>query len=178
MILEIRYGRIGWKVGKTRRIRRAKLPKRIKKQKSFQLNSKWMANLSKHPETCIHYYRYTSSFDIIDENVITPKNCRSVDASQPLSRVIPIPKSQLTAYRAVIIMRLIILALFFQYRVTHPVDSAFGLWLTSVICEIWFAFSWVLDQFPKWCPINRETFTDRLSARSLLFHLTFFFFFT
>ncbi|KAL1560345.1 Cellulose synthase A catalytic subunit 8 [UDP-forming] [Salvia divinorum] len=90
---------------------------------------------------------------------------QSVDASQPLSRVIPIPKSQLTTYRAVIIMRLIILAFFFQYRVTHPVDSAFGLWLTSVICEIWFAFSWVLDQFPKWCPINRETFVDRLSAR-------------
>jgi hypothetical protein len=54
---------------------------------------------------------------------------------------------------------------FFHYRITHPVDSAFGLWLTSVICEIWFAFSWVLDQFPKWSPINRETFIDRLSAR-------------
>lgn len=93
------------------------------------------------------------------------ENPQSVDASQPLSRVIPIPKTQLTSYRIVIIMRLIILAFFFQYRVTHPVDSAFGLWLTSVICEIWFAFSWVLDQFPKWCPINRETFIDRLSAR-------------
>ncbi|KAL0305603.1 UNVERIFIED_CONTAM: Cellulose synthase A catalytic subunit [UDP-forming] [Sesamum radiatum] len=89
----------------------------------------------------------------------------SGEAAQPLSRVIPLPKSQLTPYRTVIIMRLIILALFFQYRVTHPVDSAFGLWLTSVICEIWFAFSWVLDQFPKWSPINRETYIDRLSAR-------------
>ncbi|KAL0363486.1 UNVERIFIED_CONTAM: Cellulose synthase A catalytic subunit [UDP-forming] [Sesamum calycinum] len=58
----------------------------------------------------------------------------SGEAAQPLSRVIPLPKSQLTPYRTVIIMRLIILALFFQYRVTHPVDSAFGLWLTSVIC--------------------------------------------
>ncbi|KAL0352954.1 UNVERIFIED_CONTAM: Cellulose synthase A catalytic subunit [UDP-forming] [Sesamum angustifolium] len=89
----------------------------------------------------------------------------SGEAAQPLSRVIPLPKSQLAPYRTVIIMRLIILALFFQYRVTHPVDSAFGLWLTSVICEIWFAFSWVLDQFPKWSPINRETYIDRLSAR-------------
>jgi cellulose synthase A len=34
-----------------------------------------------------------------------------------------------------------------------------------VICEIWFAVSWVLDQFPKWSPINRETYIDRLSAR-------------
>lgn len=48
---------------------------------------------------------------------------------------------------------------------THPVDSALGLWLTSVICEIWFAFSWVLDQFPKWSPVDRETYIDRLSAR-------------
>ncbi|CAK9148106.1 unnamed protein product [Ilex paraguariensis] len=87
------------------------------------------------------------------------------EAAQPLSAVIPIPKSQLSPYRTVIIVRLIILALFFHYRVTNPVDSAFGLWLTSVICEIWFAFSWVLDQFPKWCPINRETFLNRLSAR-------------
>ncbi|KAJ9690729.1 hypothetical protein PVL29_013072 [Vitis rotundifolia] len=62
-------------------------------------------------------------------------------------------------------MRLIILALFFHYRITNPVDSAYGLWLTSIICEIWFAVSWVLDQFPKWTPINRDTFIDRLSAR-------------
>ncbi|KAK4421144.1 Cellulose synthase A catalytic subunit [UDP-forming] [Sesamum alatum] len=92
---------------------------------------------------------------------LTPES----EAAQPLSQVVPLPKSQLTPYRIVIIMRLIILCLFFQYRVTHPVDSAFGLWLTSVICEIWFAFSWVLDQFPKWSPINRLTYIDRLSAR-------------
>ena len=90
---------------------------------------------------------------------------RSLDAAQPLSRIVPIPSSKLTPYRCVIIMRLIVLSFFFHYRITHPVDSAFGLWLTSVICEIWFAFSWVLDQFPKWSPINRETFIDRLSAR-------------
>lgn len=91
--------------------------------------------------------------------------CRSAEASQPLSRIVPLPRTQLTSYRILIIMRLIILALFFHYRVTHPVDSAYPLWLTSVICELWFAFSWVLDQFPKWTPINRETFIDRLSAR-------------
>jgi cellulose synthase A len=34
-----------------------------------------------------------------------------------------------------------------------------------VICEIWFAISWILDQFPKWFPINRETYLDRLSFR-------------
>ncbi|KAK1382156.1 Cellulose synthase [Heracleum sosnowskyi] len=87
------------------------------------------------------------------------------EALQPLSRIVPIPKGQITPYRIVIILRLIILGLFFHYRVTNPVESSYGLWLTSVICEIWFAVSWVLDQFPKWYPINRDTYLDRLSAR-------------
>ncbi|MQL90444.1 hypothetical protein Taro_023026 [Colocasia esculenta] len=87
------------------------------------------------------------------------------EAEEPLSRTIPISPNKLTPYRAVIIMRLLVLGLFFHYRLTNPVDSAYGLWLTSVICEIWFAVSWVLDQFPKWSPINRETYIDRLSSR-------------
>ncbi|CAA2964140.1 Probable cellulose synthase A catalytic subunit 8 [UDP-forming] [Olea europaea subsp. europaea] len=37
--------------------------------------------------------------------------------------------------------------------------------LISVIREIWFAISWILDQFPKWLPVNRETYLDRLSLR-------------
>ncbi|XXG90249.1 hypothetical protein AAC387_Pa12g2063 [Persea americana] len=90
---------------------------------------------------------------------------QSAEDEEPLSRTIPIPPNLLTPYRVVIIMRLIILGLFMQYRVTNPVDSAFGLWLTSIICEIWFAVSWVLDQFPKWSPVNRETYIDRLSLR-------------
>ncbi|CAL9081560.1 unnamed protein product [Musa textilis] len=88
------------------------------------------------------------------------------DARQPLSRIVPIPSNQLNLYRVVIILRLIILCFFFQYRVTHPVHDAYPLWLTSVICEIWFALSWLLDQFPKWYPINRETYLDRLALRN------------
>ncbi|KAK7833569.1 cellulose synthase a catalytic subunit 7 [udp-forming] [Quercus suber] len=49
--------------------------------------------------------------------------------------------------------------------IMNPVQDAFGLWLTSVTCEIWFAISWILDQFPKWFPIDRETYLDRLSLR-------------
>lgn len=89
----------------------------------------------------------------------------SSEAGHRLSSIIPISRNKLTAYRAVIIMRLMILGLFFHYRITNPVDSAYGLWLTSVICEIWFAFSWILDQFPKWSPISREAYIDALSAR-------------
>jgi cellulose synthase A len=92
--------------------------------------------------------------------------CRSTEAAAlPLSVLMPIVKSKLAPYRTVIIVRLVILGLFFHYRVTNPVESAFPLWLTSIICEIWFAFSWVLDQFPKWSPVNRHTYIENLSAR-------------
>jgi cellulose synthase A len=87
------------------------------------------------------------------------------EARQPLSRKLPFPSSQINPYRIIIIIRLVVVGFFFHYRVTHPVRDAFALWLISVICEIWFAISWVLDQFPKWLPIERETYLDRLALR-------------
>uniref|UniRef100_A0A251VTU7 Cellulose synthase n=1 Tax=Helianthus annuus TaxID=4232 RepID=A0A251VTU7_HELAN len=87
------------------------------------------------------------------------------DPGQSMSRVVPISSSHLTPYRIVIILRLIILGFFLQYRVTHPVNDAYPLWLVSVICEVWFALSWLLDQFPKWSPVERQTYLDRLALR-------------
>ncbi|XP_062024928.1 cellulose synthase A catalytic subunit 2 [UDP-forming]-like [Rosa rugosa] len=87
------------------------------------------------------------------------------EGRQPLSRKLPIPSSKINPYRMIILLRLAVLGLFFHYRILHPVNDAYGLWLTSVICEIWFAMSWILDQFPKWHPIERETYLDRLSLR-------------
>ncbi|XP_034680957.1 probable cellulose synthase A catalytic subunit 5 [UDP-forming] [Vitis riparia] len=87
------------------------------------------------------------------------------EARQPLSRKLPVPSSQINPYRMIIIIRLVVLGFFFHYRVMHPVNDAYALWLVSVICEIWFAISWILDQFPKWLPIDRETYLDRLSLR-------------
>ncbi|KAH0887782.1 hypothetical protein HID58_050211 [Brassica napus] len=87
------------------------------------------------------------------------------EARQPLSRKVSIPSSRINPYRMVIMLRLVILCLFLHYRITNPVPNAFTLWLISVICEIWFAFSWILDQFPKWFPVNRETYLDRLALR-------------
>ncbi|KAJ1398574.1 Zinc finger, RING-type [Sesbania bispinosa] len=87
------------------------------------------------------------------------------EGRQPLSRKLPIPSSKINPYRMIIILRLVVLGLFFHYRILHPVNDAYGLWLTSVICEIWFAVSWIMDQFPKWYPIKRETYLDRLSLR-------------
>ncbi|XP_058072785.1 cellulose synthase A catalytic subunit 3 [UDP-forming]-like isoform X2 [Magnolia sinica] len=87
------------------------------------------------------------------------------EARQPLSRKVSIPSSRINPYRMVIILRLIILCIFLHYRITNPVRNAYALWLISVICEIWFAISWILDQFPKWLPVNRETYLDRLTLR-------------
>ncbi|XP_009370338.2 cellulose synthase A catalytic subunit 4 [UDP-forming] [Pyrus x bretschneideri] len=87
------------------------------------------------------------------------------EARQPLWRKVPISSSKISPYRIVIVFRLVILAFFFHFRILTPAYDAFPLWIISVICEIWFAFSWILDQFPKWNPINRETYLDRLSIR-------------
>ncbi|KAF8657739.1 hypothetical protein HU200_059899 [Digitaria exilis] len=87
------------------------------------------------------------------------------EARQPLSRKVSIASSKVNPYRMVIVVRLVVLAFFLRYRILHPVPDAIGLWLVSIICEIWFAISWILDQFPKWFPIDRETYLDRLSLR-------------
>ncbi|KAF6163694.1 hypothetical protein GIB67_036154 [Kingdonia uniflora] len=87
------------------------------------------------------------------------------EGRQPLSRKLPISSSKINPYRMIILLRLVILGLFFHYRLLHPVHDAYWLWLTSVVCEIWFAISWILDQFPKWNPVERETYLDRLSLR-------------
>ncbi|XP_057509783.1 cellulose synthase A catalytic subunit 4 [UDP-forming]-like [Actinidia eriantha] len=89
----------------------------------------------------------------------------TAEARQPLWRKVPISSSLINPYRIVIVLRLIILAFFFRFRILTPAHDAYPLWLISVICEIWFGFSWILDQFPKWLPITRETYLDRLSLR-------------
>ncbi|TMW87300.1 hypothetical protein EJD97_020133 [Solanum chilense] len=100
-----------------------------------------------------------------DGDELDPDLPKMDEGRQPLSRKKPIASSKLSPYRLVILLRLVILGLFFHYRIMHPVHDAYGLWLTSIICEIWFAVSWIFDQFPKWVPIQRETYLDRLSLR-------------
>ncbi|KAK6933802.1 Cellulose synthase [Dillenia turbinata] len=98
-------------------------------------------------------------------DVLVDDSLLNDEARQPLSRKVSIPSSRINPYRMVIVLRLIILAIFLHYRITNPVPNAYALWLVSVICEIWFAISWILDQFPKWLPVNRETYLDRLALR-------------
>ncbi|KAE9606489.1 hypothetical protein Lal_00013986 [Lupinus albus] len=76
---------------------------------------------------------------------------------RPLTRKLKIPAAILSPYRLIIFIRLIILGLFLAWRVMHKNSDALWLWGMSVVCEIWFAFSWILDQLPKLCPVNRST---------------------
>ncbi|CAL5207064.1 unnamed protein product [Lathyrus oleraceus] len=87
------------------------------------------------------------------------------ESRQPLCRKVPIASSLINPYRIVIVMRLVVLVFFFHFRITTPVHDAFALWIISVICEIWLSLSWVVDQFPKWFPMTRETYLERLSMR-------------
>ncbi|XP_042493391.1 cellulose synthase-like protein D4 [Macadamia integrifolia] len=81
---------------------------------------------------------------------------------RPLSRVIPMPAGIISPYRLLIAMRLVILGFFLSWRLQNPNEEAMWLWYMSVICEVWFAFSWILDQIPKLCPVNRSTELDVL----------------
>nr|AFM37967.1 cellulose synthase-like protein D [Cunninghamia lanceolata]APD76505.1 cellulose synthase-like protein D [Betula luminifera] len=76
---------------------------------------------------------------------------------RPLTRKLKIPAGILSPYRLLIFLRMIFLGLFLTWRVRHPNNDAMWLWGMSIVCEIWFAFSWLLDVLPKLCPINRST---------------------
>ena len=118
---------------------------------------------------CLAIFIYYLLFCLIYDFVIWIPVNRMDEGRQPLWRKLPISSSRINPYRIIIVLRIAILCLFFHYRILHPVNDAYALWLTSVICEIWFAVSWIFDQFPKWSPILRETYLDRLSLRYLIF---------
>ncbi|XP_058752868.1 cellulose synthase A catalytic subunit 9 [UDP-forming]-like [Vicia villosa] len=102
---------------------------------------------------------------LIETDAVDPEKAMKDETRQPLSRKVAIPSGKLSPYRMMVVARLILLILFFEYRIFHPVHEAVGLWFISVSCEIWLALSWMVDQIPKWFPIDRETYLDRLSVR-------------
>lgn len=51
---------------------------------------------------------------------------------------------------------MIILFFFLIWRIENPNYDALWLWGLSITCELWFAFSWLLDILPKFNPINRS----------------------
>ncbi|GLT87281.1 hypothetical protein SLE2022_053710 [Rubroshorea leprosula] len=91
-----------------------------------------------------------------DDEVVEPQEFIN-KPWRPLTRKLKIPAAVLSPYRLLIFVRVVVLALFLAWRVKHPNNDAIWLWGMSVVCEIWFAFSWLLDQLPKLCPVNRST---------------------
>ncbi|KAJ3692256.1 hypothetical protein LUZ60_012606 [Juncus effusus] len=75
---------------------------------------------------------------------------------RPLTRKVRIPAGVLSPYRLLVVVRLVALFMFLAWRVQNPNQDAMWLWGMSIVCEIWFAFSWLLDQLPKLNPINRS----------------------
>ncbi|KAF7809464.1 cellulose synthase-like protein D3 [Senna tora] len=84
---------------------------------------------------------------------------------KPLTRKLNISAAILSPYRLLIFVRMVVLAFFLKWRVENPNDDAIWLWAMSVVCEIWFAFSWLLDLLPKLCPINRFVDLDVLKEK-------------
>ncbi|KAL5848622.1 hypothetical protein ACOSQ4_006635 [Xanthoceras sorbifolium] len=76
---------------------------------------------------------------------------------KPLTRKVKISPGVLSPYRLLIVIRLVVLAFFLAWRIRNPNQDAMWLWGISIVCEVWFAFSWVLDILPKLNPINRAT---------------------
>lgn len=76
---------------------------------------------------------------------------------KPLTRKVKVPPSILSPYRLLIVLRIVVLMFFLGWRVRNPNPDALWLWGMSIVCEIWFAFSWLLDILPKFNPINRST---------------------
>ncbi|MED6206169.1 Cellulose synthase-like protein D1 [Stylosanthes scabra] len=74
---------------------------------------------------------------------------------KPLTRKVAISGGILSPYRLLILLRIVILAFFLTWRITNPNYDAMWLWGMSIVCEIWFAISWLLDVLPKLNPINR-----------------------
>ncbi|GAU44094.1 hypothetical protein TSUD_92380 [Trifolium subterraneum] len=91
-----------------------------------------------------------------DDDVVEPTELMG-RPWRPLTRKLKIPAAILSPYRLIIFIRMVALVLFLHWRITHKNTDAIWLWGMSIVCEIWFAFSWLLDQLPKLCPINRST---------------------
>ncbi|MQL89350.1 hypothetical protein Taro_021919 [Colocasia esculenta] len=92
-------------------------------------------------------------------------------SKRPLTRKVGVSAAILSPYRLLMVIRLVALGFFLAWRIRHPNREAMWLWGMSVTCELWFAFSWLLDQLPKLCPVNRVTdlsvLKDRFESPSL-----------
>ncbi|KAG5577328.1 hypothetical protein H5410_057462 [Solanum commersonii] len=64
--------------------------------------------------------------------------------------------------------RLVVLIFFLMWRITNLNPDAMWLWGVLIVCELWFAFSWLLDILPKFNPINKSA--DLVALKKKLKH--------
>jgi hypothetical protein len=64
-----------------------------------------------------------------------------------------------------ILVRLIAIVAFFAWRVRHKNRDGAWLWTMSMAGDVWFGFSWVLNQLPKLNPIKRVADLAALADR-------------
>ncbi|KAK8923486.1 Cellulose synthase-like protein D1 [Platanthera zijinensis] len=74
---------------------------------------------------------------------------------KPLTRKVRVSAVVLSPFRLLVLIRQVCLIGFLIWRIQNPNPDAMWLWGLSTACEIWFAFSWILDTLPKLNPINR-----------------------
>ncbi|XP_062187710.1 mixed-linked glucan synthase 4-like [Phragmites australis] len=78
------------------------------------------------------------------------------DSSRPLLfRTMKVKGSILHPYRFLILLRLIAIIAFFIWRIKHKNQDGVWLWVMSMAGDVWFGFSWVLNQLPKLNPVKR-----------------------
>ncbi|KAJ4972469.1 hypothetical protein NE237_005643 [Protea cynaroides] len=77
----------------------------------------------------------------------------TTDRPWKISRVIPMPPNVISPSWLPIAISFVVLCFFLRWHIKHPNEEAMWLWFMSIVCELWFGFSWILDQIP----INRST---------------------
>ncbi|KAJ8754394.1 hypothetical protein K2173_002845 [Erythroxylum novogranatense] len=83
----------------------------------------------------------------------------------PLTSTLNISPVIINPYRILAFVRMLFLGFFLAWRLRHPNEDSLWLWSISVLCELWFAFSWLLDQIPKLCPVTRAVDLSALKER-------------
>ncbi|KAL6657843.1 hypothetical protein ACP70R_005623 [Stipagrostis hirtigluma subsp. patula] len=78
------------------------------------------------------------------------------DGRRPLLfRTFKVEAILLLPYRLLTLIRLVAIILFFIWRIRHPYADAMWLWWISMVGDLWFGLSWLLNQVAKLNPIKR-----------------------
>uniref|UniRef100_A0ACD6AB30 Uncharacterized protein n=1 Tax=Avena sativa TaxID=4498 RepID=A0ACD6AB30_AVESA len=85
------------------------------------------------------------------------------DGRPLLFRTYKVKGTLLHPYRALMLIRLIAVLLFLVWRLKHNKSDIMWFWTMSVVGDVWFGFSWLLNQLPKLNPV--KTIPDLAALR-------------